>query len=144
MDKLDDGAAPGMAAQADRPAAAGRARVTVVQMAMRPRATAEVFYADMETYVRAAAAYESDFVVFPELFTLQLLTAEPARLTPEAAIERLSEHTDAFVARLRTWAVEHRVNIIGGSHPTRIEGGAIRNIAYTALRDGTVHAQEKL
>src|SRR3546814_20354934 len=30
------------------------------------------------------------------------------------------------------------------SHPTRVDNGDIRNIAYVFLRDGSVHRQEKL
>src|SRR3546814_1734520 len=41
-------------------------------------------------------------------------------------------------------AVGYNINIVGGSHPTRVEGGDIRNIAYVFLRDGSVHRQEKL
>jgi predicted amidohydrolase len=35
------------------------------------------------------------------------------------------------------------VNIIGGSHPTLVEG-KVRNISYIALRDGSVHEQAKI
>src|SRR3546814_5698661 len=41
-------------------------------------------------------------------------------------------------------AVGYNINIVGGSHPTRVEGGDIRNIAYVFLRDGSVHRQAKL
>jgi predicted amidohydrolase len=41
-------------------------------------------------------------------------------------------------------AIGYNVNIIGGSHPTRAGDGDIQNLAYVFLRDGSVHAQEKI
>jgi len=41
-------------------------------------------------------------------------------------------------------AVRYNINIIGGSHPTLIEDGTMRNICYVCLRDGSVHQQQKI
>ncbi|WP_262422501.1 carbon-nitrogen hydrolase family protein [Brevundimonas denitrificans] len=41
-------------------------------------------------------------------------------------------------------AISYNINIIGGSHPTRTDDGEIQNVAYVFLRDGSVHAQEKI
>ena len=120
------------------------ARITTVQMQARPVESREAFYKRVEDFVDAAADYQSDFVVFPEYFTLQMLSAEKARLPPDQAIERLSEYTDEFVTRLQKMAISFSVNIIGGSHPTRTEDGDIQNVSYVFLRDGSIHAQEKL
>ena len=119
-------------------------RVCTVQMEARRHARPDDFFGRIEHFVRVAGEYESDFVTFPELFTLQLLADEPKRLSPVEAIERLSAVTPDLVARLGDLAVRHNVNIIGGSHPTRTEDGEIQNVAYVALRDGSIHAQEKL
>ncbi|MEO0428243.1 MAG: bifunctional GNAT family N-acetyltransferase/carbon-nitrogen hydrolase family protein [Pseudomonadota bacterium] len=120
------------------------ARITTVQMQARAVESREEFYRVLEHFIDAAADYQSDFVVFPELFTLQMLSAEKRKLPPEEAIERLSEYTEEFVEKLRNWAIGYNINIIGGSHPTRTEDGDIQNVAYVALRDGSMHAQEKL
>ncbi|MEQ8349574.1 MAG: GNAT family N-acetyltransferase [Sneathiellaceae bacterium] len=120
------------------------ARVTTVQFQARPVASVEEFFRSVEYFVDVASDYESDFVVFPEMFTLQLLACEPEVLRPEAAIERLTDHTDTLIERLNKLAIGYNINIIGGSHPTRTEDGEIQNVAYVFLRDGSVHAQEKL
>ncbi|MEL6977673.1 MAG: carbon-nitrogen hydrolase family protein [Pseudomonadota bacterium] len=120
------------------------ARVTTVQLEARPVKSREDFYAAVRNFVDAAADYESDFVVFPELFTLQMLAAEHKDLAPDAAIDVLSSFTDEFIERLRDMAISFNVNIIGGSHPTRTADGDIQNVGYVFLRDGSVHAQEKL
>src|SRR3546814_17878387 len=41
-------------------------------------------------------------------------------------------------------ALRYNINIIGGSHPTVADDGDVQNVAYVCLRDGSVHAQEKL
>ena len=41
-------------------------------------------------------------------------------------------------------ALSYNINIIGGSHPTRMEDETIQNICYVFLRDGSVHSQSKL
>ena len=99
---------------------------------------------NVEYFVDVASDYESDFVMFPEMFTLQLLACEKEKLRPEAAIERLTDHTATFIERMSRMAIAYNINIIGGSHPTRTDDGEIQNVAYVFLRDGAVHAQEKL
>lgn len=118
-------------------------RVATVQLQAKALGSVEEFYASIQYYVEVASDYDADFVVFPELFTLLLLSTEP-ELDPHAAIKRLSEHTDDFVARMRDFALNSNINIVAGSHPTQTEDGDIQNVSYVALRDGTVHAQEKM
>jgi predicted amidohydrolase len=41
--------------------------------------------------------------------------------------------------------VRYNINIIGGSHPTRMpKDGDIDNVCYVCLRDGLVHEQPKI
>ena len=119
-------------------------RLATVQLQARAVADFDEFLKHIEYFVDVASDYESDFVVFPELFTLSLLSFEKDKLTPMEAIDRLTEHTEPLVDALSTMALAYNVNIIGGSHPTRTEDGEIQNIAYVCLRDGSVHAQEKI
>lgn len=121
-----------------------RVRVAAVQYGQHGVSGFDGFAAKVEQFVRVAADYGSDFVLFPELFTLQLLSAEPQRLDAAAAVERLSEHTQAFTALLQRLAVQHRVNVVGGTHPTRTPEGTLRNICFVATRDGRLHRRDKL
>jgi predicted amidohydrolase len=111
---------------------------------LRGIADREEFRSQVAYLVGAAAGYGSDFIVLPELFTMQLLSAEPTRLAPAAAMERIATYTDWFTGFMCELAVEHRVNIVGGTHLTRGDGGRMRNVAYVFLRDGSVHAREKI
>jgi predicted amidohydrolase/GNAT superfamily N-acetyltransferase len=119
-------------------------RVATVQFQQRAVASFDEFMANVEYFVDVVSDYKSDFVLFPELFTLQLLAFEEKKLGPVAAIEALTRHTEPFIARMRELAIGYNINIIGGSHPTRMPDGDIHNVAYVFLRDGSVHAQEKI
>lgn len=121
-----------------------RVRVAAVQYGQRRVAGFDGFAAQVEEAVRVAADYGSDFVLFPELFTLQLLSAEPRLLSPAEAIERLSRHTAAFTALLQRLAAQYRIHVIGGTHPTRTPEGTLRNICHIATRDGRLHRRDKL
>src|SRR3546814_1446478 len=52
--------------------------------------------------------------------------------------------SDLFCAFMGKLAVSYNINIIGGSHPTKVENGDIRNISYVFLRDGAMYTQDKL
>lgn len=119
-------------------------RVAAVQWAMRGIDSIEAFERQVEYWVDAAAGYEADFLLFPELFTMQLLSMTGQRLDPAEAMARTSAYTARFCELMAGLAVSRKVNVIGGSHPTRVAGGDIRNVAHVFLRDGTVHAREKL
>ena len=121
-----------------------RVRIATIQYQQRRIARFEEFAAQVEYFVDIAAGYESDFVVFPELVTLQLLSIENARLPSVDAIRRLSEYTPRVRELFSSLAVRYNINIIGGSHPTLTESGALRNICHVCLRDGSVHRQEKI
>lgn len=121
-----------------------RVRVATIQYQQRRIASFDEFARQVEYFVDIAAGYESDFVVFPEMMTLQLLSIENSPLPSVEAIRRLTDYTVALKDMFSRLAVRYNINIIGGSHPTLIESGAMRNICYVCLRDGSVHQQEKI
>ena len=119
-------------------------RIATVQLQMRQIAGPEEFERQIEYFVDVASDYRSDFVVFPELFTLELLSAEEKPLPPAEGVARVADYTDWFTGFMQPLAVRYNVNIIGGSHPTRLANGEIRNTSYIFLRDGSVHTQDKI
>lgn len=119
-------------------------RVGTVQYMQRRVSSFEEFVQYVEYFVDVVADYKGDFVVFPELFTLQLLSLEERELTPAESIEALTKYTPRFKEAMRDMALRYNVNIIAGSHPTRVENGRVENIAYICLRNGQVHAQPKI
>jgi predicted amidohydrolase len=123
-------------------------RIATVQFQMRRISKIEEFEEQVEYFVDVASDYKADFVVFPELFTLQLLSIETRKLSPIEAIGKVAAYKERFCAFMEKLAVSYNINIIGGSHPTQVAGldgeEEIRNISYVFLRDGATFAQEKL
>lgn len=120
-------------------------RVATVQFQARRVDSFEQFISNVEYFVDVCADYRADFTVFPEMFTLALLGLDQdQRHGPKEAVERLTEYTPRFVEEMQKLAISYNINIVGGSHFTRTDDGEIQNVAYVFLRDGSVHAREKL
>jgi predicted amidohydrolase len=117
-------------------------RVCVVQFQMRHIADFSAFANQCEYFLDVAAEYKCDFILFPEIFTSQLLSLITAD-NPAAAVRRLSEFTDQYLDLFTRLAVKYNVNVIGGSHFT-VEDDDLYNIAYLFRRDGTLGKQYKL
>ena len=103
-------------------------RVATVQFQMRGITAKEEFARQVEYFVDVASDYRSDFVVFPELFTLELLSLEEKALSASESIERLTSYTAWFQEFVSDLAVSHNINIIAGSHPTKDAGGELKNV----------------
>jgi predicted amidohydrolase/GNAT superfamily N-acetyltransferase len=119
-------------------------RVAAVQYQLRAVASFEEFAHQVEYFVDVVADYKADFAVFPELFTLQLLSIENRKIPAADAIAALTNYTGRFKEMMSNLAVSYNVNIIGGSHPTREADGEVYNISYVFLRDGSVYEQHKV
>jgi len=117
-------------------------RVCAVQYGLRQVQSFEAFAQQCEYFVDVAADYKSDFVLFPEMFTTQLLSLVEES-DPATAMRRLDEFTPRYLELFTRLAIQYNVNIIGGSHFT-VEDGRLFNIAYLFRRDGTLGKQYKL
>jgi predicted amidohydrolase/GNAT superfamily N-acetyltransferase len=119
-------------------------RIATCQLQARAVKDFDEFIGQVRYFVDVASDYEADFILFPELFTLMLLSAQEKELSPAESIEVLSRSTPRIREALSEMALKFNINIIGGSHPTRMPDGDIHNVAYVCLRDGSVHEQEKI
>jgi len=119
-------------------------RVATVQYQQRKVSSFDEFIGLVEYFVNTAADYRADFVLFPELFSVQLLSLEDQQINALESIEALSRHTPELLDRLREMSIRYNINIIGGSHPTLSQSGRVENISYVFLRDGSVYHQPKL
>lgn len=117
-------------------------RVAAVQYALRGISAPDELERQVEYFVISAADYGCDFITFPELFPMQLLS--PARLPAAAAMDAIDALTPRFNAFMAGLAKQYRINIIGGSHPVRIAGGAMRNRGHVFLRDGRIEHRDKI
>ena len=117
-------------------------RVCVVQYQMRLVSSFQTFAEQCEYFLDVASEYKCDFIVFPEIFTTQLLPLIQAD-NPAAAMRKLSEFTPTYLELFTRLAVKYNVNVIGGSHFT-VEDNELFNISYLFRRDGTLGKQYKL
>lgn len=99
-----------------------KVRIACVQYRVRKIASFEDFANQVEYFVETAADYRSDFVLFPEFFSVQLLSViEP--LSALEGIRKLStDFTKPFISLMSSLAKKYGVYIIGGSHPIEDEG----------------------
>jgi predicted amidohydrolase len=106
-------------AEGNRAAARRRERpLATCQLQARAVANFDEFLSNVEYFVDVAADYESDFIVFPEMFTLSCCPTRKKELSPLEAIEKLSDLHAEDPQALSEMAMRFNINIIGGSHPT--------------------------
>lgn len=118
------------------------ARMSLVQYQMRRIDSFDDFARQCEFYVDVAGEYESDFVVFPELFTTQLLSLVDDK-RPGLAARALAEYTPQYLELLSGLAIQYNVNVVGGSQFV-MEGDKIQNVSFLLRRDGSIERQAKL
>lgn len=135
---------PELAAAQTRGELPDSVRVATVQYQQGRIDSFDEFAQQVEYFVDVAADYHADFVVFPELITLQLLSVENQPLPPADSMRSLTGYTERYSDMLVRLAVRYNINIIGGTHPTHMPDGDIHNNCYVALRDGSLHVREKL
>lgn len=117
-------------------------RVSAVQYQMRKISNFDGFKQQIRYFVDVAKAYDSDFVLFPELLTAQLMSYLKEK-TPLEAIRRLTTLTKHVDKLFKELASEFQIIIIGGTHPIKY-GKEIHNVASLYLPDGTIHRQPKI
>jgi predicted amidohydrolase/ribosomal protein S18 acetylase RimI-like enzyme len=123
--------------------AARRMRVCAVQYLMRSNVGSWVdFRRSVEFFVDAADDYHAHLLVFPELFTLQLLTTMPG-ISDRAAMARLAAMIDEYRGMFAELAQERGLYIIGGSTPLERDGQRY-NVGHLFTPSGAIHTQDKL
>jgi predicted amidohydrolase/GNAT superfamily N-acetyltransferase len=119
-----------------------RVRIAAVQYLLRPIACFEDFARQVEFFVHSAKDYKAHFVLFPEFFTMQLLSYinEPA---PALAVRRLARLAPQYEALFIRLAKETGIYIIGGTHPV-FQRGKVFNAAHLFTPNGQVFRQKKV
>ena len=117
-------------------------RICAVQYQMRKIDSFEKFSQQAKYFVDVASEYSSDFILFPELFTTQLLSFLK-NTNPQSAAKELAEFTPRFVELFAQLAANYNINIIAGSHFI-IENDSLYNVAYLIHRNGEIEKQYKI
>ena len=117
-------------------------RVSAVQYHLHSIHSFADFAAQCEHYVRTAQEYATEFLLFPEFFTTQLLSI-PDEQGRARAITRLPEFTDQYRALFAGFAMSTGMHIIGGTHVLEVNG-KLQNTAHLFRPDGSVGTQVKI
>ena len=126
-----------------RSASTSTVRIGVVQYGQRRISSFDQFSKIVEYFVDVVADYRGDFVLFPELFTLQLLSIENEPLRPAEAIAKVLQYSEQIHRLFENLSLKFNINIIAGSHPKKVSGN-IQNVCGIYLRDGSFHEQAKI
>ncbi len=121
-----------------------KVRVACVQYQVRSVNNFQDFVDQVEYFVDTAHDYRADFLVFPEFFSVQLLSQQKFRNLPSReGIEQLANLEDAFMTLMSRMASEYGMHIVAGSHPMR-RGKLIYNACPVFFPDGTYYVQPKI
>lgn len=118
-------------------------RISLVQYLQRKIDSFDEFERIVEYFVKAVSDQNSDFILFPELFTMQLLSIHKQNLSHEHCLLTLTDYTHTIQKLMQNMAIKYDINIIAGSHPSR-ENERVHNVSSIFLRDGQIHQQYKL
>ncbi len=119
-------------------------RVAAVQYQVRKIESFEDFAAQVEYFVETASEYHADFVLFPEFFSVQLLSQPHMQELPSLeGIQRLAELENEYLALMSSLAQKFGVYIIGGTHPMRRESKTL-NMSPFFFPDGRYVLQPKI
>ena len=118
-------------------------RVCAAQFQMRRIASWEEFEHQIDFFVETAEQYHCHYLLFPELFTVQLFSIMPDGLSQREYVSRLADYADDYRKLLSDRAERSNLFIIGGSHPTQVDG-ELRNVAHLFTPSGHIYTQDKL
>ncbi|MFO0840133.1 MAG: GNAT family N-acetyltransferase [Phycisphaerae bacterium] len=117
-------------------------RICLVQYGMRTIRSFDDFATQCEFFIDTASDNKSDFLVFPELFTTQLLSIIP-KDRPGLAARKVAEFTPPYLELFAKLAMKYSVNIVAGSQFV-VEDDRLFNVSFLFRRDGSVGKQYKL
>jgi predicted amidohydrolase len=118
-------------------------RVASLQYFLRPVATFDAFADQVRSLAETAADYKARLLVFPEYFSVQLLTLGDVKRPMKEQVRDLAKQADRVTEVLSDCASREGIWIVGGTVPV-IDGDKLRNECRIFGPDGRWHAQQKL
>lgn len=118
-------------------------RVCAAQYYMRPIRYWDEFEQTVMFFVDTANTYHCHFLLFPELFTVQLFSLMPSDIDSRNAIRQLAGMAERYNDLFIKAAVDHGLYIIAGSHPV-VRDDEVYNVAHLFTPSGNVYTQDAL
>ncbi|WP_430510191.1 carbon-nitrogen hydrolase family protein [Gottfriedia solisilvae] len=117
-------------------------RVSAVQYHLHTINSFEEFANQVEHYIKTAEEFSSDFIVFPEFFTTQLMSIGNDK-GEALTIQELPNFTEQYRALFIKFAEQYKMHIVAGTHVIR-KGDRLYNVAHLFYPDGRIAEQAKL
>ena len=122
-----------------------RIRVAALQYFIRPVQSFEQFRDQVEALVETAKDYNCDLMIFPEYFTIQLLTLGNVKRPIREQIRDLANQVPRYIEMISDLARKHRLYILGGTIPVKADSGdEVYNDAFFFGPSGNFGVQGKL
>ncbi len=123
----------------------GRIRVATLQYFIRPVETLQQFQDQVEGLVETARDYKCKLLIFPEYFTVQLLTLGDVHRPIHEQVRALAGRVEMFRELMSGLARRSGMYIVAGTIPTVDEAsGALHNDSFLFSPSGGVGVQGKL
>lgn len=123
---------------------ARKVRVAALQYWVRHVDNWEAFEDQVTSLVEAAKDYRCQMVVFPEFFTVQLLTLGDVKRPMAQQVLDLARQRPRYQDMFIRLAAKHGLYIVGGSIPSRGEDGRLYNDCFLFNPEGAFACQGKL
>ena len=119
-------------------------RVAALQYWVRHVENWEAFEDQVTSLVEAAADYRCQMVVFPELFTIQLLTLGDVKRPMTEQVRDLARQRPRYQDMFIRLAARSGLYVVGGTIPSRGEDGQVYNDCFIFNPQGAFAHQGKL
>jgi predicted amidohydrolase len=121
-----------------------RIRVAGLQYYIRPVERFEQFEDQVEALVDTAVDYKTHLVVFPEYFTVQLLTLGNVKRPMPEQVRELAKQVPRYIDMMTRLAKSRGVYLVGGSIPVLESDGTVHNDCHIFGPSGEHRVQGKL
>lgn len=119
-----------------------RVRIASLQYLLRPINSFDEFAKQVEFFVHSAEDYHCHFILFPEYFTMQLLSYMNEQ-APGRAVRKLAQLTIDYEDLFTRLATQYKIYIIAGTHPI-VQQGKLFNAAHLFTPHGRIFIQKKV
>ncbi|PIR23951.1 MAG: acyltransferase [Deltaproteobacteria bacterium CG11_big_fil_rev_8_21_14_0_20_45_16] len=107
-----------------------RIRVGTLQYFIRPVKSFDEFRSQVVGLVETAADYKCRLLVFPEYFSVQLLTLGDVRRKIDLQIRELSDQVENLISLFADLSKKHQLYIVAGTFAQLSDDGHVRNRSY--------------
>jgi len=122
-----------------------RVRVASLQYFIRPVQTFQQFRDQVDSLTETAEDYKCQLVVFPEYFTVQLLTLGDVRRPMPEQIRDLAKQVPRFMEVMSEAAAKYHIHIVAGTIPVSENGSdKVYNESFLFSPNGGVGVQGKM